>query len=100
VFVQTESEHLDMGRYVAMAIGMMVFLFVAFTLIVSALIFLALACVVGVPLYLAGKRLMRRYGLSGPHSGPIDRLKNLYVEGKIDLFEFENRIGHLVSRER
>jgi hypothetical protein len=96
----SQKKHLGLGRYVVMAVAVVVFLVVALMLLISALIFMALAFVVGIPLYLAGKRLMRRHGLSGPRLNPTDRIKNLYVEGKIDLSEFERRVGHLVSRER
>jgi len=30
---------------------------------------------------------------------PMDRLQNLYVDGKIDLFEYEKRVAALVSTE-
>lgn len=89
-----------MLRVTLLAIALLIFASVAVALIVSAIIFLALACAVGIPLYMMSKGWLRRQGLTGPKMTPMDRLKNLYIEGKIDLFEFERRIARLISVER
>jgi hypothetical protein len=88
-----------MVRYALLAIALLIFVMVAITLIVTALIFLTLACVVGVPLWLMSRTWLRRHGLMASAYHPMDRLKNLYVEGKIDLFEFERRVASLISVE-
>jgi hypothetical protein len=69
------------------------FVMLALMLIVSALIMLAIAAVVAVPLYVLARPHLQKRGVV---LNPAERLKNLYVEGKIDLFEFERRIAQLV----
>lgn len=93
------SVRLSILRFVVLAVILMMFLAVAVTLIVSALVFLALACAVGIPLWLIAKPHLRRHGIDGTGIRPIDRVKELYVEGKIDLFELERRVAHLLSFE-
>ncbi len=88
-----------MIRFAVLFIAFVFLVSVAFALIISALVLLTLACAVGIPLYLMSRRWMKRQGLSRPAQHPIDRLRNLYVEGKIDLFEFEQRVAHLISAE-
>lgn len=90
-----------MVRLVLLAIALIVFVTIAVTLILSALIFAAFACLVGVPLYLLGRRWLNGQGVnvSMRRQSPMERLKTLYVEGKIDLFEFERRAAHLISIE-
>jgi hypothetical protein len=38
-------------------------------------------------------------GVIAPRLNPMERLRNLYVEGKIDLFEFERRVAKLLALE-
>jgi hypothetical protein len=89
-----------MIRFVVLFVAFLLLVSMAFALLVSALVLLAMACVVGIPLYLMSKRLMHRHGISRPSISPMERLRNLYVEGKIDLMEFERRVAHLISVER
>lgn len=86
-----------MVRYFVLAFALVLFMMLAVTLIVTALICVALACAVGIPLYLMSKPWLERHGVQSKRLHPIDRLKNLYVEGKIDLFEFERRVARLIS---
>lgn len=93
-----------MLRFLIWAIILMTFLAVAVTLVISTVAFLALACVVGFPLYLLVKPHLQRFGslqssVAGNSQAALERLKTLYVEGKIDLFEFERRAAHLISTE-
>ncbi len=88
-----------MMRYVVLSIALLLFLMVAVTLIVTALLMLALACAVGIPLWLMAKPRLERMGIVAPRLNPMERLKNLYVEGKIDLFEFEHRVARLLALE-
>jgi hypothetical protein len=88
-----------MLRFVVLSLALLMFVLVAVTLIVSALLMLALACIVGIPLWLMAKPRLKRMGVVAPRLNPMDRLKNLYVEGKIDLFEFERRVAKLLALE-
>lgn len=89
-----------MIRYVVLFVAFVMFISVAFVLLLSVLVLLAMVCAVGIPLYLMSKRWMRRQGIAKPAVSPMDRLRNLYVEGKIDLFEFEQRVAQLIHVER
>jgi hypothetical protein len=88
-----------MLRFALLAIALLIFISVAVALIVTAVICLVLACAVGIPLYLMSKPFLQRHGIAKAKMSPMDRLKTLYVEGKIDLFEFERRIARLISVE-
>jgi uncharacterized membrane protein len=85
-----------MLRFVFLVLVTLIFLSVAVTLIVGALVCLVLACAVGLPLYLMARPHLERYGIAGKHN-PIERLQNMYVEGKIDILEFERRVARLIS---
>lgn len=88
-----------MLKFFMLAIAVLAFLTVAVTLIITALICLAIACIVGVPLYLVSRKWLHRQGIIASASSPMDRAKALYVEGKIDLFEFERRVARLIAVE-
>lgn len=88
-----------MFQFLVMVILLSLFVFVIAALIFWALVMLALACAIGIPLWFLGKHLMR-HRLTVPAQNPIERLQNLYVEGKIDLFEFERRVARLVAYDR
>jgi hypothetical protein len=88
-----------MLRFLFLAIALLTFVTIAVTLVLSALAFLALACVVGIPLWLIARPHLEKYGITGNRQSAMERLKNLYVEGKIDLFEFERRAAHLLNVE-
>lgn len=68
-------------------------------LLSMVLFLLAFACVVGLPIYLFGRHWLGQKGLLRTAQQPIDRLKTLYVEGKIDMFEFERRAAALLHVE-
>jgi hypothetical protein len=72
---------------------------VMFALLISALVILAMIAAIGIPLWLIAKYWLGQRGVSTVRPHPIDRLRNLYVEGKIDLFEFERRVAKLVAIE-
>jgi hypothetical protein len=72
---------------------------VLFALLVSAIIILAMMCLIGIPLWLITRHWLGRRSVSVSPQRPIDRLRNMYVEGKIDLFEFERRVAKLVAIE-
>lgn len=58
----------------------------------------ALGAAIIVPAYLLSRRWLQ--GRAGqPALKPVERLQNLFAEGKIDLFEFETRVAHLVALE-
>lgn len=57
---------------------------------------LAMACAVGLPLWFLWHR-QRQGSLPFSPQSRIDRLKALYVEGKIDLFEFERQVANLIT---
>ncbi|HEX6510297.1 MAG TPA: hypothetical protein VF221_21925 [Chloroflexota bacterium] len=88
-----------MIRFILLSVAFLVFLAVAVTLIISALLILTMACVVGIPLYLMGRHHFRHMGFKQTTQRPIERLQQLYAEGKIDLFEFERRVAHLIALE-
>lgn len=94
---------MPIAAFVALAF---VLLFIVVPLVIGAIMLLAtlmfllvLACAIGLPFYILAKRWMSRQGLLRPAQQPLDRLKTLYVEGKIDLFEFERRAAALLHVE-
>lgn len=89
-----------MIRFVLLAMMLLMFAMIAVALLLSFLVVVAMACAVGIPLWLMSKQWMSRHGVSHSVQNPVERLQNLYVEGKIDLFEFERRVAHLISAER
>ena len=68
-------------------------------LLFALLTMLVIACAIGVPVYLLSRSMLHRHGLARQPMNPIQRLQNLYADGKIDLFEFERRVAHLVTLE-
>ena len=88
-----------MVRFVILLMALVMFVSVAVMLILSALVFLALACAVGLPIWYMSRHWRRGVGFAASMN-PIERLQNLYVEGKIDLFEFERRVAQLIAVER
>jgi hypothetical protein len=67
--------------------------------IVSVLMLAAVALAVGIPLYLVAKHYFGRSPTFPTRQNAMERLKMLYIEGKIDLFEFERRVAHLIAVE-
>jgi hypothetical protein len=89
-----------MIRFVILAMALLMFVTVSVALLLAFLMVVGLAFAVGVPLWLMTTRWMRQRGMAGPIQNPIERLQNLYVEGKIDLFEFERRVAKYIAVER
>jgi hypothetical protein len=74
---------------------------VAVVALLAALLMLAaIAAAIGIPTFFLARHWSRQHRLRGAAVHPLDRLKTLYVEGKIDLFEFERRVAHLIAVER
>jgi hypothetical protein len=91
-----------MMQFLVIAFVAMVFLALVATvlfLIVSALAIAGVAAVIGLPLWFMAKHWKSQRRVPVRTQSPIERLKNLYVEGKIDLFEFERAVAHLVHVE-
>jgi hypothetical protein len=96
-----------MLHFVFWAIILMVFAAAAVAAVFALFTFLAFACAVGIPLYILArlaKPRLQHFGslqssVAGNSQAALERLKALYVEGKIDLFEFERRAAHLISAE-
>lgn len=74
--------------------------FAAIMFLLAVVTLIALACLVGLPIYFVGKRWLKEQGFIHAAHDPLDRLKALYVEGKIDMFEFERRAAALIAIER
>jgi hypothetical protein len=70
-----------------------------FALFVAAVMMMAIMCAIGIPIWLMVRHWLGQRRLTVAALQPIDRLRNLYVEGKIDLFEFEQRVARLVAVE-
>lgn len=85
-----------MVRFAVLSVALLVFVIVGLTLLVAALILLTVATLVAVPLYAMARPHLQKRGVT---KSPIERLQNLYVEGKIDLLEFERRVARLVHVE-
>ena len=69
-------------------------------LIMALMFAVAVGLAIGLPAYLL---LRHRTGISQRFNrlteNPMERLQNLYVDGKIDLFEFERRVAQLIAIE-
>lgn len=89
-----------MLRYLILAIALLIFVSAAFAVIVTVVVFVAMMCAVAVPAYLVGRHWLGTRRQPAQAQTPIDRLQTMYVEGKIDLFEFERRVAHILTVER
>lgn len=89
-----------MIRFVFTSIVFVMCAMIALALLAAAVVFLVMACIVGIPLWFAVRRWMSRGGIVAPVQNRVERLRNLYVDGKIDLFEFERRVAQLMAAER
>jgi len=67
------------------------------TLIITVLTVALMIAAVTVPAWYLGRHYFAK---SVPRQSPLERLQNLYIEGKIDLFEFERRVEHLLALEK
>ncbi|MGI8825747.1 MAG: hypothetical protein ACR2JC_08890 [Chloroflexota bacterium] len=74
--------------------------FVMLTMLaLTFLLMLAGTCAIGLPVYFVARHWAHKNGFVRSSQRPLDRLKALYVEGKIDMFEFERRAAALLSLE-
>ena len=87
--------YLILGIVLMMLIGTVLAAIVAF--IVSVLTIAAIVAVIALPIWYVSRHHL---GTRSPGQPPLERLKNLYVEGKIDLFEFERRVERLLAIEK
>lgn len=76
----------------------LVSLFVA--LVIAVVSLAAVGLVIGIPAYF----LIRHFSRSQPRirqftQNPMERLQQAYVDGKIDLFEYERRVRRLIAIE-
>lgn len=67
-------------------------------LIAAVVMTVAVVLAVGIPVYLVFQ-WWRRAQMPALTQKPLERLQNLYVEGKIDIFEFERRVASLIAVE-
>lgn len=81
-----------------LAVLLMTAVMVAMTLL-AVIVVLAFIAALVVPMFVLGRRWAQPRAQQLAVK-PIERLQNLYAEGKIDLFEFETRIAHLIALER
>lgn len=65
----------------------------------SAMMMLVTACAVALPLWFGWKYWASRNRPAPVRQSSLERLKTLYIEGKIDLFEFERRAATLIAVE-
>jgi hypothetical protein len=89
-----------MLKLVFLIIALTTFAMVAVVLIFTVLALVATALAIGIPLYFLLKPHLSGRSLGRLSSNSIERLQRLYVEGKIDLFEFERRVAHLLAIEQ
>lgn len=71
----------------------------AFALILMALATLLLLAAIALPVWLMSRPYLQRHGLARRRQTPIERLKQLYAEGQIDMFEFEHRVRSAIALE-
>lgn len=70
-------------------------------LFIAVITITAMGLAIGIPTYVLYRYLNhRRPQLVRVAQSPLERLQQLYVEGKIDLFEFEQRAARLIAVER
>jgi uncharacterized membrane protein len=72
--------------------------FMVLALIAAIVMTVAVVLGVAIPAYLVFQ-WWRRSQMPGLTQKPLERLQNLYVEGKIDIFEFERRVANLIAVE-
>lgn len=88
---------------ILLVLAVLVFLFILVAAVV-ALIFavltaLAMLAAIAIPAYFIYRHFTTRRSISQPRMSPIERLQNLYIEGKIDLFEYERLVSRLIAVE-
>jgi hypothetical protein len=85
-----------MVRFAVLSLAVLMLVMIAVAIIVSVLILVTMAALIAIPLYVLARPHLQSRGV---RLNPIERLQNLYVEGKIDLIEFERRVAQLVHVE-
>ncbi len=80
------------------AIVVISLVFMVLALIAAIVMTVVVALGVGIPAYLIFQWWTRSQ-MPSLTQRPLERLQNLYVEGKIDLFEFERRVASLIAVE-
>lgn len=68
-------------------------------LLFAVLAMAVLAAMIAIPAYVFWRSWQARHRLAQPAHTSIEGLKRLYIEGKIDLFEFERRVERLIAVE-
>jgi hypothetical protein len=89
-----------MIQFVFLCVVFLILAMITLALLAAALVFLVMACIVGIPVWFTVRHWMKQRGIGAPIQQRIDRLRSLYLDGKIDLFEFERRVAQLISIER
>lgn len=93
-----------MIRFLLIAFGAFVLVSMVAAMVVAlimAIVTLAvMALVIGVPIYFLVRHVMRDPSIPRVRQNPLERLQNLYIEGKIDLFEYERRVAQLIAVEQ
>ena len=69
-------------------------------MVVALVSIMAIALAIGIPTYLLARHFSQKNSriVQFAHN-PMERLQQLYIEGKIDLFEFERRVARLIAVE-
>lgn len=88
-----------MIRLLVLMFALMLFVGMAIALFIAFIFMVVLAAAVGIPLYFMSQKWLGAKGISARARTPIERLRAMYVDGKIDLFEFERRVAQLVHTE-
>lgn len=88
-----------MLRFILIVLALLVAVVMALALMAAAVICLAFACLIGLPIWLFTRSWLRGHGLAGAAQHPMERVKRMYIDGKIDLFEFERRVARLIAVE-
>jgi uncharacterized membrane protein len=88
-----------MLRMVFVALVFLMLVSFAVALFIAVVAFLTLACAVAIPIYFLSRRWTRRHGLAARSVTPVERLQNLFAEGRIDLGEFERRVARILTLE-
>lgn len=92
-----------MGRillYLMLAIVVLTVISALIALIIATVTLAIVAVAIGIPLWLAWRSWAARHGLTARARTSVERLQELYIEGKIDLFEFERRVAGLIAVEK
>jgi hypothetical protein len=84
---------------VVLALVFLMLVSFAVALFIAVVVFLALACAVAIPLYVLSRRWAHGHALAPQRVTPVERLQNLFAEGRIDMGEFERRVARILTHE-